>query len=68
MTRLTPKQMIIIAVVLLILGALLPFLMVMDVVESTFFMNFLAYVCQVSGLFVGMLGIFTTVRINRKKK
>ncbi len=68
MTRVTPKQMIIIAVFLLLLGVLLPFLMVMGVLESTFFMNFLGYACQVTGLFVGMFGIFTVVRINRKKK
>ena len=49
------------------MGALLPFLMVLGVLESTFFLNFFAYACQVSGLFVGMYGIFTAVKIFRNR-
>ena len=65
---LTPKQMLIIAVILLVLGVVLPFLMVMDVLESTFFFNFFSYACQVSGLVLGMIGTFSLVKINRDKR
>jgi len=68
MMRLSPKQMLIIAVILLVLGAVLPFLMVMDVLESTFFLNFFSYACQVSGLVLGMIGTFSLVKINRDKR
>lgn len=60
--------MLIIAVILLVLGAVLPFLMVMDVLESTFFLNFFSYACQVSGLVLGMIGTFSLVKINRDKR
>lgn len=68
MMHLTPKQMIFIAVGLLVLGVVLPFLMVMDVLASTFFLNFFAYACQVSGLILGMIGTFSVVKINRDKR
>ena len=68
MMNLSPKQMILIAVALLVLGVLLPFLMVMDVLESTFFLNFFSYACQVSGLVLGMIGAFSIVKINRNKR
>lgn len=66
--RLTPKQMIFIAVGLLVLGVVLPFLMVMEVLESNIFLNFFAYACQVSGLVLGMIGAFSIVKINRDKR
>ena len=68
MMGLTSKQMLIIAVILLVLGVVLPFLMVMDVLESTFFLNFFSYACQVSGLVLGMIGTFSLVKINRDKR
>jgi hypothetical protein len=65
---LTPIQMIIIGFVLILLGALLPFLMVLDVFKSTFFLNFFAYGCQVIGVFIGLMGIFTYAKIKRNIK
>lgn len=68
MMRMTPKQMILLATALLVLGVVIPFLMVMDVLESTFFLNFFAYGCQVSGLILGMIGAFSAVKINRNRR
>ncbi len=68
MMRMTPKQMILLATALLVLGVVIPFLMVMDVLESTFFLNFFAYGCQVSGLVLGMIGAFSAVKINRNRR
>ena len=68
MMNLSPNQMILLAVGLLVLGVLLPFLMVMDVLESTFFLNIFSYACQVSGLVLGMIGAFSIVKINRNKR
>ena len=50
-------KLIIAALVLLLCGAILPFLMVMGLLASTLPLNFLAAICQVSGLVVGFLGI-----------
>ncbi len=52
-----PRWMIIIAITLLVAGAVLPFLMVIGVLESAFFLNFLTYIASVVGLFLGFIGI-----------
>ncbi|MCS7283004.1 MAG: hypothetical protein RMK65_07610 [Anaerolineae bacterium] len=41
---------------LVVLGVVLPLLMVLRVVPSTFFLNFLAYIASVLGLFLGIWG------------
>ncbi len=53
----TGTKMIIIGLVLLLCGAILPFLMVMEIIGSTFPLNFLAAASQISGLMVGFIGI-----------
>ncbi len=50
---------------LVVLGAVLPFLMVLRILPSTFFLAFLSYAASVSGLFLGLLGISIYVRIHR---
>ena len=42
---------------LLIVGAVLPFLMVIDLVESTLLLNFVTVVSSIAGLTLGFLGI-----------
>lgn len=42
---------------LLVVGVVLPFLMVIRVVESTLFLNFVAVVCTIGGLTTGFLGM-----------
>ncbi len=49
------------------LGVIFPFLMVMRVLNSTMFLNFFSYIAQVVGLFLGMYGVMTIMRIKRKK-
>jgi hypothetical protein len=39
-----------------LLGAILPFLMVIRVIEPSFLLSFIAFVISVGGLFLGMLG------------
>jgi hypothetical protein len=51
------KQLIVLAVFLLLFGCVMPFLMVLRVVESTFFLNFLSFGASVLGLFLGLAGI-----------
>ncbi len=60
----TGAKMIIGAFFLLLVGAGLPFLMVMDILESTWFLNFFTYGCQVAGLILGFIGI-GRLRANR---
>jgi len=49
--------LIIVGFFLLVIGAVLPFLMVTGVLESTYFTNGVAIVGQVAGLFLGLIGI-----------
>lgn len=52
----SPWTLIGIGCVLVILGAVLPLLMVLRVVPSTFFLNFFAYAASIAGLFLGIWG------------
>ena len=63
-----PLRLILIGFVLVTLGMVLPFLMVMQVVESTFFMNFFSFGASVSGIFLGIIGGAMYVRQSQKKK
>jgi len=62
-----PVKMMVIGFVLLLVGVILPFLMVLRVLESTFFLNFAAYLSQVAGLFLGVVGAALYFKENRKK-
>jgi hypothetical protein len=66
MTRLQPVQLILIGVVLMVVGWILPFLMVLQVLESSFALNFLSYTAQISGLFLGIIGMAMYVRLKKK--
>jgi hypothetical protein len=68
MSRFDPIHLIIVGGVLLLAGAVLPFLIVMKVLPSTYFLNFFSYIAQIIGLFLGMYGAFTYLKIHRKKK
>lgn len=56
MMPLSPKTLILVGFVLVVVGFVLPFLMVMQVVESTFFLNFISYAASVVGMVLGMIG------------
>ena len=63
----SPKYIVFILIgfVLVLLGAVLPFLMVMRIIESTFFLNFLAYGSSMVGLLLGFIGASQYVREHR---
>lgn len=62
MNRLSARTIILTGFALVLLGAVLPFLMVLEMLSSTFFLNFLAFTAAVSGLFLGLIGAATLVR------
>jgi uncharacterized membrane protein len=53
----SPRFLLGLGLFLMLLGIVLPFLMVIHVVESTFFLNFFSWAASVSGLAMGMIGI-----------
>ena len=52
-----PERLLAISVLLLLFGCIMPFMMVTQAVESTFFMNFLSFGASMTGLFLGIIGI-----------
>jgi hypothetical protein len=59
--------MILIGFALVVLGVVLPLLMVMHVIESTFFLNYFSYGASLVGLFLGVIGSAYYIRQKRKK-
>ena len=66
-TLMQPRNLILIGFVLLLLGFVIPFLIVVRVIPSTFFLNFLSYAASMLGLFLGMIGAVMYVRIHRHR-
>jgi hypothetical protein len=62
-----PERLLALAVFLLLFGCVMPFLMVTQAVESTFFLNFLSFGASLSGLFLGIIGI-AQQRLKTKKR
>jgi hypothetical protein len=60
-----PLRLIGIGFGLLLIGAVLPFVMVINLIESTLFLNLVAVLCTISGITTGFLGI-TQYRRPRK--
>lgn len=52
----SPRFMLGLGVFLMLLGIILPFLMVIQILESTFFLNFLSWGASVAGLAFGTIG------------
>lgn len=52
----SPRLLLGLSVVLMLLGIILPFLMVIQVLESTFFLNFFSWGASVAGLALGTVG------------
>ena len=61
-----PRLLLSLGLVLMLLGIILPFLMVMRVIESTFFLNFFSWGASVSGLFLGFIGVATWSKMRKE--
>jgi len=62
-----PVHIILLGLFLSLLGVALPFLMALDRLPSTFFLNFFSYVASVCGLILGIIGASLYIRKNRNK-
>jgi hypothetical protein len=52
----SPRLLLSLGVILMLLGIVLPFLMIIKVLESTFFLNFFSWGASVAGLSFGTIG------------
>lgn len=62
-----PLYIILTGFILVLMGCVLPFLMVIKTLESTFFLNFASHIASVLGLFLGIVGASMYVRKSWKK-
>ena len=55
-------KLIIAALVLLVIGVMLPFLMILDLIGATIFLNFIAYGASITGFVLGFAGVAQYMR------
>lgn len=67
MNDLNPKILLPVGALLLVIGFVLPILMVMHIISSTFFLNFFAFGSSTLGLLLGMIGVMSLVIRNRHR-
>ena len=60
-----PEKLIWVGGVMVILGWVIPLLITMDYLPSTYFLNFLTFVFQVFGIIIAMLGFTSLVKARR---
>ena len=69
MFNISPMAKIVIGVAAMALaGVLVPLLMVIHVLESTFLLNFGSYAISTAGLYLGIIGVAEYVRFNKKDR
>jgi hypothetical protein len=66
--RLGPKRLMWIGFAMMILGIVFPILMIMRILKSTIFLNFLSFFLSLVGLIIGMAGTGLYAAIHRKMK
>lgn len=66
MSRIDPRSIVLLGLVLVVLGFVLPFLMLLRIVETSFFLGFLSYGASIAGLLLGLMGAAWYVRSSRK--
>ena len=61
----SPRFLLFLGLFLMVLGIVLPFLIVIQILESTFFLNFFSWGASVAGLALGIVG-FAMYSRNRR--
>ncbi len=67
MIKLTPVRMMVLAFFLMLVGVVLPLLMVIRVIEPTFFLSFISYASSLAGMVLGVVGAAYYVSFHRRK-
>jgi hypothetical protein len=66
MMRANPKTLILIGFFLVLFGFVMPFLMTIHLIESSFWLSFLSHAASVGGMFLGFIGSAMYIRIRRE--
>lgn len=62
----SPRSLLMTGFLLLFAGWLIPLLTIMNVLGSTFWLNFLSWSMSVTGLFMGFMGGAMLVKMNKE--
>ena len=62
----SPTLILSVGFLLVLLGAVLPFLMLLQVLSASFWLSFVSYTATVLGLFLGLIGAASYVQFNRR--
>lgn len=60
-----PRTILILGFVLVVFGFVAPLLMVLKVIQPSFWLSFLSFGASVAGLFLGLVGTAFYVRLHR---
>lgn len=52
-----PRLILLVGIALMLAGIIFPFLMMMQILRSTWFLNFISYTASVLGLMLGIIGV-----------
>lgn len=63
-----PVRLALVGFFLVLTGAVLPFVIILGFLESTFFLNFLAFGASVAGMFLGVLAAAQYVGRTKQKQ
>lgn len=61
-----PRFLLSLGLILLFSGWIIPLLIIMHIIPSTFFLNFVAWGASVSGLFLGFIGVATLSKMRKQ--
>jgi hypothetical protein len=60
-----PRFLLSLGLILLFTGWIIPLLIIMHIIPSTFFLNFVAWGASVSGMFLGFIGVATWSKMRK---
>lgn len=60
----SPRLLLGIGLILLFSGWIIPLLILMHMIPSTFFLNFISWGASIAGLFLGFIGVATWSKMN----
>lgn len=66
METINPLRIILVGFFLVVFGAVVPFLTVLNLIEASFFWLFLSFVSSLAGLILGLIGAAYYTRLHRK--
>jgi hypothetical protein len=68
MSRFSARSLLFFGFILVLLGFVLPLLIVLKILESTFPLNFFSFTVSLAGLFLGLIGAAQYAAESRRKR